>query len=126
MWSVQWKSGEQHSANTRSRVHELIAAAANGTSENPRIVEIVELESGDSIAFAVGGLASVVTMLQNGHSMSSVGTDPSDEITVYDYMGEWTEIPNRYSVPNELVLEVVKEFLLNRQRSDRIKWECDW
>ena len=87
MWSVQWKSGEEHSANTRSRVHELIASSANETSENPRFVEIVELESGDSIAFVVGGLASVVTLLQDGHSMSAVGTDASDEVTVYDYMG---------------------------------------
>lgn len=88
----------------------------------------VLLDSGDALALVVGGSVSMLNFYSRSSRPPVVGCRgpwqgaEGEELFVFDFRGEYSEIERRYTVPSSDAREAARRFYTTGQRPDNITW----
>lgn len=128
MWTIKWQPGKAVTAATAVEIEHVLDTLQRETAGNVGV--FVEIIAPNKDAMAIGlskrvGVLSFMRGTGDPHYLSSAGDDPGDEVMVFRYMGEWTEISQRKTLPIEKAREAVRYFLTTGTPSPEINWEED-
>jgi Immunity protein Imm1 len=99
-----------------------------GNQISPRGYPMVELaQPGGSLVVGLCGDRAVLSWGDGDHSLHSVGTDTTDDLLVFDYMGHYTEIPIAAAVPIEVATRAAVSFVMSGSPTVQdLVLEKDW
>lgn len=126
MWRVQWAEDKTRETLTIQELDALLAELARGRAGQRGMLVNIESPNGDVLTVGVGGDVSVVSyMRQNGKPpyVTTVGDPEAEGIVVFDYLGQWTEIPKRNTITFERAREILRRFLWDGTLDPNVEWE---
>lgn len=125
---LEWDRNERADAPSVQELdHILDRLTAQARASRPFSVDLF-LDSGDALAIVVGGEVSVMNFYSPTHRPPVVGCrglwseDEAEELIVFDFRGEYSEIEKRYTVPTADAREGMRRFFITGERPDNITW----
>lgn len=127
--AIKWNEAELRPFSNPDEMLRILAELDEHFSKTkPTIVEVEGVE-GDSMAIGLGGgdesLLSYIGAAGDPPYLHSVGQYESNDTLVYYYYGAWTEFSKGTLIPKNLALDVIQEFTISGQLSNKIQWEED-
>jgi len=129
MWKVQWaKDGERDVSSLAELEALLDDLQRKYRRSRPALITIEAPENQGTLTIGLGLDVSVLNHIPesgNPPYLSSLGNPNAEGITVFYYMGDWTEIHQRHLIPIDLAREGVRHFCKTGHLLDKIEWEED-
>lgn len=126
MWNVQLNENESRRIETEADLLaalDLVQAAAH--EERPPLA-VLTAPDGNSIVFGFtrdNGVVSFVPGDGKSPSYSSKGQGAAEEVVVFSYLSDWTEVPSNRIIPAPSVRQAVRHFFTRRELYDGVEWE---
>jgi len=128
MWKAQWKSDYEWQGSSPAELDAILDDLHTKCDRNQPILAAVESINGDTLTIGLGSELSLLSFVQgNGKPpyLSSVGNCHEDGVSVFYYMGEWTEIPKRRLIPLPLARQAMRSFIVTGKIPNNVNWEED-
>lgn len=129
MASLKWSEQEECEVLDVAELRAMLADLGERFPGDKAILVDLVTPAGDSLVIGVGREVSVLSFSKaNGDSpcLSSVSsTEQADECIVFHYMGEWTPIPKRNTVPAAEAISAAEHFLETGDLPQNVYWEED-
>jgi hypothetical protein len=128
MWAAQWEIGCERQGHSITELDALLDDLHAKCESTQPILVAVKSINGDTLTIGLGNGLSLLSFIPHNAEppyLSSSGNRQAQGMSIFYYMGEWTEIPKRKLIPLAVARQAMRSFIATSTLPDDLIWEED-